>query len=240
MKHEAIGVMTQARVGFSHTYAAVFNAFRACNLPLKFRCGAFMEQNLSNLFEDALAEDPDYIISCEYDCIFSSEDIESLLAIMRSDASIDAVFAAQPPRHFFGQIMASVRRPDGFCSVVGVQPKPVEADLLKCNAGHFGLTVIRASSLRALPKPYLNGSPGDDGMWVHRDEGGGKIDPDISFWMKAEEAGWNVYLATKVRIGHLVEMIAWPDETYQTHLQNVNDWHKTGRPATIFEDKVNE
>jgi hypothetical protein len=62
----------------------------------------------------------------------------------------------------------------------------------------------------------------------------GKIDADIGFWQKWHAAGHSLYLAPHVVIGHIAEMILWPDESFKVTPQPANAYNKTGKPAWVW------
>jgi hypothetical protein len=98
-------------------------------------------------------------------------------------------------------------------------------NIMPMESGHFGLTILNAEMLKKVPHPWLQCIPNKDGVWEN-----GKTDSDIGFWNKLREAGGNVFLAPHVVIGHLAEMVLWPDEKMSIRPQASNEYTKTGRP----------
>jgi hypothetical protein len=113
-------------------------------------------------------------------------------------------------------------------------------DLTKLWTAHFGLTVIRAASLRKLPKPWFNGVPDAEGGWgdERTDKSGGRIagrtDPDIWFWLQMEKAGQQVFSANRVVVGHMELVINWPDGRMRPQFQYLDKWHKSGKPQGVW------
>src|SRR6185369_4308312 len=91
--------------------------------------------------------------------------------------------------------------------------------------GHFGLTMIRASSLDRLEKPWFKAIPDLNGEWE-----AGHIDEDIYFWINAMANHWNVCLANEVRIGHLQRIVAWPKSDFTPMFQYMSQFQERGQP----------
>ena len=104
-----------------------------------------------------------------------------------------------------------------------------DADLLKLKTGHFGLTLIRASTLRDVPKPWFLGIPAPDGSW-----GKGHQDEDVYFWRNWEKAGRTLYAANRVAVGHLEPMVKWPNKTLSACYQRAPDYFSLGPPKEVW------
>jgi hypothetical protein len=94
---------------------------------------------------------------------------------------------------------------------------------------HFGLTLIRADKLRALPKPWFHSVPSPAGDWND-----GHVDEDIEFWRKWGRAGNSLYLANRVAIGHAELMVRWPGEDLQVRFQSMTDFQTKGVPDEVW------
>jgi hypothetical protein len=101
----------------------------------------------------------------------------------------------------------------------------LDADLLKLKTGHFGLTLIRASSLKDVTKPWFLGVPAKDGSW-----GEGHVDEDIYFWRQWAASGKTLYAAPRVAVGHIEPMIKWPGRDLGTVHQRVAEYWNEGAP----------
>lgn len=77
-------------------------------------------------------------------------------------------------------------QPYGFTRFVQNYPRNV---LLECDAVGFGAVLIKTDVLRKLQKPWFFGM-----------EGTGE---DIAFCTKAKKAGFNVFMDTRIKMGHL-------------------------------------
>jgi len=93
------------------------------------------------------------------------------------------------------------------------------------SSGHFGLTIFRASRLRDFRRPWMGGNPNEEGRWTK-----GKVDPDIEFWHNWIAAGRTLFLAPRIVVGHMLEMVAWPGKDLQTIYQTLNDFDAVGMP----------
>ena len=87
---------------------------------------------------------------------------------------------------------------------------------------------MRADALRKLPRPWMTATPNKDGRWAE-----GKVQADITFWRQWQEAGNGIYLANRVVVGHMEEMIAWPTKELGVMYQQATDWMDNGTPSEI-------
>ena len=99
-------------------------------------------------------------------------------------------------------------------------------DLYPAKTAHFGCTLLRVEGLKRLPKPWFTHKPNKDNRW-----GEGRVDEDINFWHKWQEAGNTLFMANHVPIGHLQQVATWPDEAFRPFHQYVSDFQKNGPPA---------
>ena len=143
------------------------------------------------------------------------------------------LFRSHPDVH---ALAATQMRRDGRCALVQTMdrktPRPLEleADLLPATKAHFGLTLLRAEALKRVPLPWMYGRPGPDGSW-QRDSG--RVDDDIAFWERWQQAGNTLFIANRVRVGHLVEMVIWPSRDWRPVYQQVGEWEATGKPLEV-------
>jgi len=92
---------------------------------------------------------------------------------------------------------------------------------LLITTGHFGLTLLRAECLKTVEKPWFYAEPDPDGGW-----GEGRLDDDIWFWHQWRKAGYTLYMAPSVRIGHLELMVSDFDEQLKHRQMTVPNWRK--------------
>ena len=105
-------------------------------------------------------------------------------------------------------------------ATVGSQTQvDITADPLKVTTAHFGLTLLRMEHFKDLPKPWFKGEPDKDGGW-----GDDRLDDDIWFWHIWRKAGRTVYMAPRVRIGHLELIVSEFDDDFQHRQISMPDW----------------
>jgi len=104
----------------------------------------------------------------------------------------------------------------------------LERNLLPVEAAHFGLTIFRASVLANHPRPWMVPTHNTEGRW-----GEGKVDADIDFWRRWRAAGRSLYLAPRVVVGHLEELITWPARDLKPVQQTVGDYIRDGMPPEV-------
>ena len=164
-----------------------------------------------------------YIITCDYDTIFTASDVIELYRLMESLPNADAICALQSKRGNSQHALFGIH---------GVEYTPAynfERHIFPVSTGHFGLTIFRMESLKSLPKPWMNSKPNDSGVWDD-----GKIDADIDFWNNWRGAGKTLFLAPRVIVGHLQEVITWPDKEMKPIHQSTGDYDKGGMPPEIL------
>lgn len=220
--------MSVPRLGFMDNFSACIDAFLPLNIKLRRQGGAFWGQALTNCLEDILAQDnPDAIMCLDYDTVFTKGNVAHLMQLMMAHPEADAIAPIQSSRHL----------PTALFTVKGEDGKPMSRlnteelapDLKRVDTAHFGLTLIRADKLRALPKPWFQSVPSPAGDW--RD---GHVDEDINFWVKWGAAGNTLMLANRVVIGHAELMVRWPGEDLQAFFQPMHEFNKQGVPAQVW------
>lgn len=187
--------------------------------------GAFWGQCLERIMEDALRDLPNvtHVLTCDYDSIFSTDQVKQLYrTALKTDA--DAIFPVQVKRQA-AHAMLSVRDADGTIRR-SLTNEEVRREALKVCTGHFGLTLLKTSAIKKLPKPWFREVPAPDGTW-----GDGHIDPDIWFWQQWEAAGNSLYQANHVRIGHAQLMATFPDRRWLPQHVHMSEVQSGGIPV---------
>lgn len=215
--------MSVPRLGFNETTKATLESIHSLGLQPFMRSGAYWSHCLTDAMEDAVSASKPLILTIDYDTIFDSNDIRSLHRLMHEYPDADVIAATQIARHHNSPLM-TIAGPDGKARS-GVTRAEVDADLLPVTTVHFGLTMIRASALAKLAKPWFPETPDPRGGW-----GAGRIDPDVGFWTRCRDAGLKVYQANHVRVGHLELSISWLDSDYNAIEQRLCDYRADGRP----------
>lgn len=227
-------VMSCPRLGFMDMLFCAFEALPPLRIPFFKVGGAFWGPRLQYGMEMVLRDGPlDYVLTLDYDSVFTRKNVADLIALAECYPEAHAIAPVQGNRHKDSPLLTL---PGLALSADGNKAVPVErtrfaGDLVPIRTAHFGLTLLRADRLQALPKPWFQGHPGEGGSW---DAGSGKVDEDIHFWREWEKAGNTLMLAANIPIGHAELMVRWPDVNLAAHWQTMSDWQegKTPPPGT--------
>lgn len=220
-------VMSTPRLGFNDFWGKALETLGALQIPLVKHTGAFWEQCLTRAMEEALSKNPEYILTLDYDTVFDYRDVQSLLSAAVRHPEADALAALQVHRRKATPLMTIAT--DTGKNAASLPYEAFSDELIKARTAHFGLTLINAKKLRALPMPWLHGQPESNGDW-----GEGRIDPDVAFWKNWERAGNTLYVANRVPVGHLEAMIRWPGRKLAATYQHPGDYHDQGRPDDVW------
>ena len=193
-----------------------FISFQTLKIPYYILTGAYWHQVLSEGIERIRGE-TDIILTCDYDSVFSNDHVLEMLRLMCAYPEADAIFPVQYKR----QEEKVLGKP-----VNPISQYDLAMNLCPMKSGHFGLTAFRAEVFEKLNQPWFLGVPNEYGTW-----GDGKIDADVYFWQKFQEAGLKCYMASKVCIGHVQEMIVWPGPDYRPIYQDESAFKVEGPPA---------
>lgn len=199
----------------------------AALIPLKINVtkhtGAFWGQCLSRLIREAIAKPScEWILTLDYDSIFSKEDVVSLYRLATSK-NLDAVAAMQIGRER-NTVLITCEDAEGKARNA-LTLEEIQSDALQVATAHFGLTLIKAEALRNLPLPWFHGQPAPDGTW-----GEGRIDDDIQFWRQWQRCGYKLWQSNRVRIGHIQVMVTWPDQRLAARHQYHSEYVTNGKP----------
>jgi predicted SAM-dependent methyltransferase len=220
-----IGACTSVpRLAFTAHWGQMHQAFANLDIPVikstGYSWGACLQRAMNQLIEVGC----DWIITIDYDSIFSQEDVLKLLTLAARYDEAAAIFPWQIKRGGVDRLLFFLR--DENDKPLDFAPANMfQGDLVKAHGGHFGLTLIKVDALKKMPKPWLWEQPNADGEWTE-----GKEDADIYFWRKFREAGNGIYLANEVRIGHIDEDILWPGEDFSTVRQGMYHFYRDGKP----------
>ena len=222
--------MSVPRLGFMANY---FSAYQAC-LPLGIKLrmveGAYWHQALEECLEDIVEVEtpPDLIMTVDYDSIFEKRDVQRLMRIMVDHPEIDALCPIQMRRNNpYPLLTMKTQNAAGNASTATWATfAPISTQI---STGHFGLTMIRVSSLLEVGHPWFIPQPNKDGRW--RD---GRVDADVYFWKNWEKHGKTLHLANHVVIGHCELMVSWPGKDLKPTHQHIEDYNLNGRPAHVW------
>jgi hypothetical protein len=217
--------MSVPRLGFMDNF---FCAYQLPTLGIELRkhSGAFWGQCLTRAIEESLKDEPEFILTVDYDTVFTKDDVRSLMLLMMQHPEIDALAPLQASRTKATPLMTIKQDGQNVSAVSWETFKPATTAI---STAHFGLTLIRAERLRELPRPWFTGTPDDDGGW-----GEGRTDDDIHFWRQWESAGFSLHLANRVTVGHAELMIRWPGQDLQATYQHPADFWESGKPQEVW------
>lgn len=218
--------MTLPRLCFTDNMFCCMQALIALKLPILRSTGVFWSAGMTQVFNDAINGGAKYILHVDYDSVFSPEDVVDLYSLMEERSDIDALCAIQMHREQDTPLMV-MAGPDGK-RISGVGGETMMADTMPIEAGHFGLTMLRADKVAALPKPWFVGVPDANGGWDT-----GRVDDDIWFWKQWKKAGNTLHAANAVRIGHIQRMISWMGRGGRAVHQYMGDYGDSGRPLEV-------
>lgn len=220
-------VMSMPRLGFTDNFMSTQAALNKMGIPVNTFQGAFWGQCLERGIEETLAKGYDYILTIDYDTVFTAANVQSLLRLMLTHPEADAIAPLQSARGWASPLM-TVKLPDGM-SAENVPRNFFDTDLTPLRTGHFGLTIFRASSLAGMPKPWFWSKPAPDGSWHD-----GRTDDDIYFWRQWDAAGKTLFNANRVVVGHLELMVKWPGRDLNVFHQRVADFWREGPPKGVW------
>lgn len=196
----------------------------ACiSLGIPYVCigGAYVDQCFERMLERGLATGREYIITVDYDTVFCAADIELLVCLMDRYPQAGAIAAMQAKRGPYGSLLIAREQGDA------VTEDEACADLFRVRSAHFGLTIIRASELAKVSRPWFQHVPAPDGTW-----GDGRIDADVRFWHKFNEVS-RAYVSPRVNVGHMQRMVTWVGSDWQPIHQHISDYQAHGKPRAV-------
>ena len=211
------------RLGYMDFMGQSIAAFAQNGVGYRNVYGAFWSQTLSNGIQTCIDEGNDYIITTDYDSIFTGDDVAQLIRLAEQNPEADAICAMQMGR-FSGLLVST---DSGTLTRKELKTQPI----VPVVTGHFGLTIIRASAFKDLPKPWFWSKPDSDGEWKAKSD---KRDEDIYFWINFKESGRKLFVAPRIVIGHLELLIKWPDDNLEGMYETLGTYHEHGKPVDIW------
>jgi predicted SAM-dependent methyltransferase len=223
---KAGALMTMPRLCWTDSMFCVLESTIPLGIGVKRVTGVYWDQCMTRGLEEFITEGMDYILCIDYDSIFKPEHVKELFRLMEANPHVDALAPSQVKREEDSNMLV-IRDRDGKV-MSKVQASEMAGDLLKIETAHFGLTILRVSSLKKLARPWFWSKPDPKGAW-----GEGRIDPDIYFWHNWKECGLTLYHANNVRIGHLQTMVTWAGKEFKPTHQYMREYASTGIPADV-------
>ena len=219
-----VACMSTSRLGFTEHMFCATQVFVPRDINIIKATGVFWGQCLERIMSDAIASGVEWIVTMDYDTVFTGEMFDELCYLMATHPEADAIAPWQVKREcddplcwFTGK--DGIRRGE-------IPLTELDCPLTKVDSAHFGLTLFRVSALKKMEHPWFLATPSKDGTW-----GENHIDEDIHFWHKWRDTGNSLFLANRVSIGHLQHMVTWPDKSYRAQHQYVTDFQKHGMPG---------
>lgn len=210
-----IAMLTAPRYVATWPMRLMENVFRELGITFRVSGGVFYQQCMQDMFEDALKNEVDVIITVDMDSVFSASHVKRLLRRLVEDDSIDALASLQS-RRGIARPLFSIETDANVGEAVEIQ---FDGKPLQVKTAHFGLTAIKANRLRDVCKPWFICQPGADGSY-----GDDRIEADIWFWKQWERAGKSVFIDSSVRIGHMEEMVSFYDEKCEHQVMYPKDF----------------
>ena len=219
------------RIGWNDSWGCIHDALQPFGIPLRRVSGAYWEQGIQTVFESCVDQGLDWLLSLDYDAIFTPDQLNRLMRDFNSATDADAMGALQVRRSTSGTDSACA-----LASVAGESKRQVSPNVPICvDTLHFGMTLIRCSALMKMPKPWFWAQPGPDGTWTHPEH----VDADMTFWHRWKRAGNTVYLHPGIRIGHLEMRVSQFDDELNPSEITMSGWrseHAFGSETSIRQE----
>lgn len=215
MRDNAVKVAAIAslpRLGFNEHWGCIQDALQPFGIPLSRFQGVFWGQCMQRAFTECVDDGVDWILTIDYDSIFTHYHLDRLLGTFADNPNMGALAPLQTKRACKSPLMYK----KGCEQVTFDTNTPFRVD-----TAHFGLTLIRTSCLKQLPKPWFVATPGPTGEWDDD-----RTDEDIYFWNRWYDAGFSVYIEPRCRIGHIEMMVSEFGDDYQFRQVHASEWRK--------------
>lgn len=217
-----VALMSVPLCGFNPHFGCHSAGLRPFGIGAKLAFGAFWHHGLSNLMEDCVEMGADWILTLDYDTMFTHRHVDRLICQVMMRPEIQVLAPLQPRRGNDGTMLLQVPNQENLPTdergriPIKVYPDtPVEA-----TTAHFGLTLIKVEALKRVPMPWFLDLPNEQGSYKTL----GRTDADMYFWRKWKEAGNTVHVDMHNRVGHLDAYVSEFDEKFQMNLTHVHDW----------------
>lgn len=227
-------VMSMPRLAFTDNMFCAFESLVPLGIRLTRSSGVFWNQCLTEMIEDAIRDGFAYVLTVDYDTVFTTADVKALYRLMEAHPEADAICAMQVKRSS-EHVLFTVQNDKGE-AVTELEYSALEGDLLRVHTAHMGLTLFRCAAFPDVERPWLQSVPDETGRWskpaiVDGKPQGGKMDADIAFWARWAKAGKTIYQANRVVIGHMQLVVTWPGPSLAPVHQLAYDYSQTGKPT---------
>lgn len=210
-------VISIPQLGHNVHNGCVLESLMPFGIGLRQCYGVYWNQALSDGITKVLEQKPDYVLTLDYDALFTSKHISDLMTLALDNPDVDVIIPCMTKREGNG-LLAHTSNQDP--SVPGVN---LNDPLIPIQLGHFGLTLFKASVFDRIKKPWMIAVPDKDGGW-----GEGHIDADMNFWLNCEASNIKVALARHIRVGHIEYMATIPnaEDPRKTDYVHVGEWRR--------------
>jgi len=223
-KPKVVAVLSTPRFGPVDTFKSIADMCQKLGWEFFQWGGTEWGKGLESVIQQVMAShNPDYVMTIDYDGVFTPEDCQQLLDFMQRRPDIGAVWPVQAHRH---QDLP-----------LGLAPKGAALDLFDYSkeftrmwSGHFGCTLIRRQVFETLPHPWFWSVPDPEtGDWKNGS------DADLFFWRGMHTFGFTFGQLNTVQIGHMEWCVKWlaPKGVIWQPIQN---YRQKGRPTTAVFD----
>lgn len=218
-KIKIAAVTSIPRIGWNDAWGVMFDALRHFGIPLRRFTGVYWGQCMQRVMEGCVKDNLDWILTIDYDTMFTAEHLDRLMYTFGKRPDIDALAALQCRR----------AKDTPLCTVKGEKEKLIDGHPFQVATAHFGLTLIRVDALRKCAKPWFWAKPDATGEW-----GDDRIDDDIWFWQQWREAGNTVYVDPNVGVGHLEVVVADFATRFEAERVHPSDWIEQNKKDERF------
>lgn len=210
-------VISIPQLGHNVHNGCVLESLMPFGIALRQCYGVYWNQALSEGIMRVLEQKPDYVLTLDYDALFTSKHVADLMSLALDNPDVDVIIPCMTKREGNG-LLAHTSNQDP--SVPGVN---LNDPLIPIQLGHFGLTLFKASVFDRIKKPWMIAVPNKDGDWAEE-----HIDADMNFWLNCEASGIKVMLARHVLVGHIEYMATIPnaEDPRKTDYVHVGEWRR--------------
>lgn len=218
-------VLSAPRFGPTDCFHSIAQCLIKYNIDFDKVGGANWGQNLERALDSALEQNPDWILTWDFDTVIRPWQFERLINLIGTHGHEYDAIAPLEVRRECSDVLASFR---DYSDQKELFADLDRLDVVPATTAHFGCTLIKADILRKMPKPWLHHVPAPNGGW-----GPGRMDDDIGFWHKLRDAGGKLGIASRVCIGHSQIMVTWLLDNGKVVHQHMNDYSKNGPPENV-------
>lgn len=222
-------VMSIPRIGWNDCWGQVLEALAPLRIPVRRFTGVFWGQCMQRVFNECVKDGVDWILTIDYDSMFTATHVDQLLGTLGQNPHIDALASMQMRRGQKYPLMTKqgATKKIAPCLGCGKETEQLIAEIdsspIQVNTAHFGLTLIRVDALKEVAKPWFYAQPDANCEWEPE---GDKLDDDIWFWHQWKSAGKTLFVDPNCRIGHLEVMVSEMNDNMEPRHVYVSDWRK--------------